>query len=258
MIAQHFQQHGWNVAATMRTPEKDTLLHRLTNVKLYRLDVTIPETVDAAVIQAITDFCKIDVLVNNAGYGALGIFEKANEEDMRRQMETNVLGLMRVTKALLPHFRANSSGTIINIGSVAGELAFPYFALYNASKYAVNGFSKALYYELKMQGIAVKLVLPGMMKTDFFGRSMTVFEDNAVKGYEKFEETTRHNIMHMAERGEDPALVMRTVFKAATTNTFRLMYPVGWQARLLLILKYILPHPLLRRIMETAITRRKI
>lgn len=102
----YFQQQGWNVAATMRTPEKETELNKLPQVKLFRLDVMDENSIREAIDGTIAAFGGIDVVVNNAGYGAVGIFEAATPEQIRRQFETNVFGVMNVTRAILPHFRA--------------------------------------------------------------------------------------------------------------------------------------------------------
>lgn len=256
--AKYFAQKGWNVAATMRNAQRETILRNVENIKIYELDVTKFETVQSAVNAALQDFGTINVLLNNAGYGALGIFEKASEEDIRLEMETNVFGLMNVTKSLLPHFRKNKKGTIINLGSIAGEMAFPYFSMYNASKYAVNGFSKSLYYELKSLNIKMKLILPGMMKTNFFGKSMIVFENESIKDYQQFENVTKHNIMQMSNKGENLQKVVQTIFKAANSNTFKLTYPVGIQAYFLIIAKYLIPGFIMKWLVEQAMTKKKI
>jgi short-subunit dehydrogenase len=115
---------------------------------------------------------KIDVLVNNAGFAVVGVFESTTEAQWRAQIETNLFGLFAMTKAVLPHMRAARSGCIINIASVGGHLAFPLYSLYHATKWAVEGYSESLQYELAQIGIRVKVVEPGPIATDFYGRSM--------------------------------------------------------------------------------------
>ena len=171
--ARLFASRGWNVVATMRRPEAGAGLAALgDNVLVARLDVQDPASIDAAVAQAIARFGRIDVLVNNAGFGLFGVFEAAPRDKIREQFDVNVFGVMDVTRALLPHFRANRAGTIINISSGAGIFTLPMISLYCASKFALEGFSEALSYELASLGIAVKIVEPGgVTKTSFGERS---------------------------------------------------------------------------------------
>jgi short-subunit dehydrogenase len=122
-----------------------------------RLDVEQQETIQEAIMKGIERFDKIDVLLNNAGYGTLGIFEAASDEQIRRQFDVNVFGLMRMTKAIIPHFRANKNGLIINISSMGGKLTFPTMSLYHATKFAVEGFTESLSFELAAQNIGEKL-----------------------------------------------------------------------------------------------------
>ena len=130
--AKFFQEKGWNVIATMRTPEKEEELGKLENVLLARLDVLDLESIKNAVQLGIEKFGKIDVLVNNAGYGAYGPLEAFPRENIVRQFNTNVIGLLDVTRAIIPHFRSNQSGTVINISSVGGKMTFPLGTLRSA------------------------------------------------------------------------------------------------------------------------------
>ena len=171
--AQHFAAQGWRVAATMRAPEKETELTQIDNVKLYQLDVTDQASIDSATAQILSDFERVDVVLNNAGYGLSGPFEAASAEQIRRQFDTNVFGLMEVTRAFLPHFRANEAGLFLNVTSIGGRITFPLTSLYHSSKWAVEGFSESLAFELGELGIQVKVIEPGGVATDFGGRSMT-------------------------------------------------------------------------------------
>ncbi len=127
--ARLFASRGWNVVATMRRPEAGAGLAALDNVLVTRLDVQDPASIDAAVAEAIARFGRIDVLVNNAGFGLFGVFEAAPRDKIREQFDVNVFGVMDVTRALLPHFRANRSGTIVNISSGAGVFTLPMISL---------------------------------------------------------------------------------------------------------------------------------
>mgnify|MGYP001171534671 FL=1 len=125
VTAKLFHEKGWNVIATMRTPEKERELTALENVLVARLDVQDHTSIHDAVQLGIKRFGKIDVLLNNAGYGAYGPLEATSIEKIRRQFDVNVIGLLDVTKAILPHFRQNKDGMVINVSSIAGKMAFP-------------------------------------------------------------------------------------------------------------------------------------
>ena len=241
-IAEYFQQHGWNVAATMRNPEKDEHLGSLENVKLYQLDVLNETTIVEAIKNTITDFGSIDVLVNNAGYGLVGAFEASNNEQIKRQFDTNVFGLMNVTRAILPYFREHKKGIIINIASVGGRITFPLYSLYHGTKWAVEGFSESLHYELRQFGIRVKLIEPGAIKTDFYDRSMELMEKEGLTAYDDYANNALANMMEVGKKAPGPIVVAKKVFKAATDNSNTLRYPVGSSAPLLLLLSRLIPN----------------
>ncbi|GLX69932.1 SDR family oxidoreductase [Paenibacillus glycanilyticus] len=185
LTAIHFAKLGWNVAATMRTPEKETELTQYSNIKLFKLDVTDVEQVRAAVADAIEAFGQIDVVVNNAGVGAYGALELAKEETIDWQFGVNVRGPINVIRAVLPHFRAKKSGMFITISSFMGvTTAVPTGSLYNMSKFALEGLIEGLYYELKPLGIELRLVEQG-------GSSGNNFVDKIVWG--QSEEITDYN-----------------------------------------------------------------
>lgn len=230
---QLFQQKGWNVVATMRTPEKENELHSLPNVLFSRLDVTDPDSIAEAVRAAIAGFGRIDVLVNNAGYGTLGVLEAAADDVIRRQIDTNLIGLINVTKAVLPFMRAQRSGTIINVSSIGGRVTFPFSSLYHATKFAVEGLTDSLQYELNPLGIRLKIVEPGGYKTDFVSRSMDYYGAAAIVDYEqafqKFAAKLEtwplsENIMEVAE----------AIYSAATDSSEQLRYPTDAHGRQLL------------------------
>jgi NAD(P)-dependent dehydrogenase (short-subunit alcohol dehydrogenase family) len=236
-----FAAKGWNVAATMRTPEKTTDFNQLPNVKTYRLDVSDEATIQAAVESAIRDFVTIDVVVNNAGYGAVGIFEAATKEQIQRQFDTNVFGVMNVIRAILPHFRNKRSGTIINVTSMGGLITFPIYSLYHGTKWAVEGFSEALQYELRPFNIKVKCIEPGAIKTDFYERSQELFSKSGLTAYDNYQKITFDNTQKAGEDAPGPEVVAEKIFKAANDNSFQLRYPVGSQSPVLLFMRRILP-----------------
>ena len=162
--AKRFQSAGWNVVATMRSPEREQELNTLERVLVTRLDVLDLASIDAAVTESHARFGHIDVLLNNAGYGAYGPLEATSIDKVRRQFDVNVIGVLATTKALLPYFRKQRSGTIINISSIGGKMTFPLGSLYHGTKFAVEGLSESLHFELLPLGVRVKIVEPGMVQ----------------------------------------------------------------------------------------------
>jgi short-subunit dehydrogenase len=223
----------------MRNPEKETELQNYKNIKLYRLDVTDNGSIKSTIADVIRDFGKIDVLVNNAGYAAVGPFEYAADENIRKQFEINVFGLITVTKELIPHFIGNKSGTIVNIASVAGHIAFPSFSLYNATKFAVEGLSGSLFFELKPHHVKVKVVEPGPVKTDFYGRSMDVFSKQS-DNY-KIVESAINKMNKMGSMGIEPVRVAKTIYRASVSGSNKINYPVGFQAAFMIRFGKLLP-----------------
>ena len=166
-----FSEKGWNVAATMRSLETGKDLSALPGVRLYALDVTDHASITRTFDAVTKHFGRIDVVVNNAGYGLSGVFEEISQESIERQFATNVFGLMRVTREAISHMRERGAGTIVQISSMGGRITFPLYSPYHATKWAVEGFSESLHYELTALNIKLKLVEPGLIKTDFAGRS---------------------------------------------------------------------------------------
>ena len=225
--AKHFAAQGWQVAATMRQPEKETELSEFENIRLYPLDVTQQASIDSATAQILNDYGTVDVVLNNAGYGLAGVFEAATPEQIRRQFDTNVFGLMEVTRAFLPHLRANKAGMFINVSSLGGLLTYPFTSLYHSTKWAVEGFSESLAFELGELGIQVKLVEPGAVATDFSGRSMDFAMPDALPDYlpaaQKFmaEQANSDRVPATAKQ------IAEGIYAAATDGTARLRYPLG-------------------------------
>jgi NAD(P)-dependent dehydrogenase (short-subunit alcohol dehydrogenase family) len=175
-LAEQLLRRGDKVVATARKPEQiaDFEVNHPETALILPLDVTQPAAIDAAVKAAIAKFGRVDVLVNNAGYGIAGGVEETSEAEFMPVFETNVFGLIRVTRALLPQFRKQRSGNIVNLSSIAGLIGGAGWGYYNASKFAVNGFSEALAAELAPLGVHVTIVEPGPFRTDFLGRSGVV------------------------------------------------------------------------------------
>ena len=211
----------------MRRPDEEAELTSLDNVLVTRLDVQDAETIASAVEAGIARFSKIDVLLNNAGYGSYGVLEATPTEKMRRQFDVNVLGLLETTKALIPHFRAHRDGVIVNISSIGGKMTFPLGTLYHGTKFAVEGLSEALSFEMEAIGVKVKIVEPGMIKTDFGGRSFDFSNDESLTEYQAFVGHVMGAMEPLGAAGSEPVVVAEVIHQAATDGTGRLRYTAG-------------------------------
>ena len=227
-----FQEKGWNVIATMRTPEKEEELKQFDNVLVTRLDVTNLASIDEAVKSGIEKFGKIDVLCNNAGYGAFGPLEAMPRENMVRQFDTNVIGLLDVTRAVLPHFRANKDGVIINISSIGGRMSFPLGSLYHGTKFAVEGITEALNYELGQFGVKARLVEPGAIATDFAGRSFDFQNDESLEEYQTLVNNLWAAFEGMLGDASPASLVAEVIYEAATDESEQIRYLAGEDAKM--------------------------
>lgn len=228
----HFRDKGWNVVATMRKPsEHDALASD--RVRTLALDVTDPPSIAAATPLGIQAFGGIDVLINNAGYGTFGPFEAASDDQLERQIATNITGLMHVTRAFLPHFRERKAGVIVNLSSVGGVCTFPFYSVYHATKWAVEGFSESLNFELAPFGIRVKLVEPGAIATDFTTRSLDVLKKDGLTAYDDILKRFRE-AWGASRRSSTPDLVAGVLFQAATDGTDKLRYIAGDDAKMII------------------------
>jgi len=239
--AKLFQKNGWNVIATMRSPENEQELNTLENVLVTKLDVQHIDSIQKAINAGIHAFGRIDVLVNNAGYGVIGIFESSTEEQVRKQFEINVFGLMDVTREVLPHFRAKGKGVIINVSSYGGRVALPTGSLYNASKFAVEGFSESLSHELAGLHISVKLIEPGGVATNF--RNSLDLINNEIADYEALTSSFWQLHAKLTEQlkkasAEDVAM---SIYEAATDGKQKLWYVVGEDAQYFIDRKFNTP-----------------
>jgi NAD(P)-dependent dehydrogenase (short-subunit alcohol dehydrogenase family) len=247
--AKLFQAKNWKVAATMRSPEKAEDLKNIVDLECIRLDVTDPESVRSAIAATLERFGRIDAVVNNAGYAAIGPFEAAAPEQIRRQFETNVFGLMNVCREVLPYFREQKRGTIVNVASVGGRTAFPFYSLYHATKWAVEGFSESLQYELEPFNIRVRIIEPGPIKTDFYTRSEEVLKKDGLSAYDKFSEGTIENMKRFGAAAPDGAIVAQAIYDAVTDTSKRLRYGVNTKG--LLALRRMLPESAFRLLTRT-------
>ena len=223
--ARHFHAQGWNVVATMRTPRED-VLPRSERLRVLALDVTKPESIAAALEAA----GPIDVLVNNAGIGVVGAFEATPMTTVREVFETNTFGVMAMTQAVLPAFRARKSGVVVNVTSSATLARMPLAAAYTASKAAIEGFTGSLAFELEAFDVRAKLVEPGYGPTTSFtsngGRRMEGLIPDAYLPFAKpiFEAFAKPGAV---TRESD---VAEAVWRAANDTTGQLRFPAGADA----------------------------
>lgn len=236
-----FAKNGWNVAATMRTPEKETELISIPNIKCYSLDVTENESIQKAFNKIIEDFDTIDAVVNNAGYGVDGVFEAMSDDVIRKQYETNVFGLMRVTRKSIEVMRKQGFGNIVQVASMGGRLAFPLYSIYHGTKWAVEGFTESLQYELKPFNIHVKLIEPGAIKTEFYGRSREFIKPVNDSTYDTFISKVEKVSQGAGAKGDNPSKVAQAILRAAEDKSNKLRYPVGQPAPILLWLRNKMP-----------------
>jgi short-subunit dehydrogenase len=248
--AKLFQSKDWNVAATMRSPEKSDDLQGITDIECLRLDVTDPESISSAIASAIDKFGRIDAVVNNAGYAVVGPFEAATPQEIEEQLQTNVYGVMNVCREILPIFREQKGGVIVNVASMGGRITFPLYSVYHASKWAVEGFSESLQYEVMDFGIKVKIIEPGPIKTDFYDRSMTIAKKDGLTAYDGFVARAMPNLQKAGETAPGVKIVAETIYRSVTDETWKLRYQVN--SRAILTLRRLLPDriflPLIKRV----------
>lgn len=193
LTARRFARDDWNVAASMRDPSRAEGLPEGDHVVVPRLDVTDEDSIRTAVAETIERFGRIDALVNNAGYGASGYAEEASEEELRRQFDVNVFGAMACARAVLPGMRAQNSGVVVNVTSVAGKVGLPMFSLYSASKFALEGWTEAVAHEWRPFGIRAHALAPGAFSTRF-GQAVTL---NAGRHIEELDASRQRYLDHL-------------------------------------------------------------
>ena len=225
--AKLFAVNGWKVIATMRKPENEKELGLIDNISLLALDVTDPAQVKATTQKAIA-MGSIDVVFNNAGYGLMGPLESTTDEQLVRQLNTNLLGVIRVTQAFIPYFREKQNGLFITTTSIGGLITFPFSSVYHATKWALEGWSESMSFELKKIGVGIKTVSPGGIKTDFLSRSADM---SAHPVYNKWVEKM---FASFSEDHFTPAeQIAAIVYEAATDGKDTLRYVAGEDAKAL-------------------------
>ena len=209
-------QRGDSVVATSRNPPSVTSAFPDAGNKLFAvsLDLRDEKNISSVVEQAVAKFGRVDVLVNNAGHGLTGAVEEASDDEIMSVYETNVFGLMRVTRAILPHLRKQKSGHIVNLSSIGGLVGLPGWGIYNSTKFAVEGLFEALAVELAPLGIGVTIVEPGPFRTDFLGGSLTATAKILPDYKETAGQTRAATSQRNGKQPGDPALAADAIMKA--------------------------------------------
>jgi NAD(P)-dependent dehydrogenase (short-subunit alcohol dehydrogenase family) len=248
--ALYFADRGWNVAATMRDVRKGDPVLQHPQISLFALDVTDAESIARGIADTLTRYQKIDVLLNNAGYALFGPIEASDSEQIQQQFATNLFGLIGVTQQIVPVMRATGEGLILNVSSIVGRLALPYASSYIATKFAVEGLSESMRYELEPFHIRVKLIEPGSISTEFGRGSMQTatsepYRASMTKFLSVFAKSNA--------AGAKPEEVAKVIYRAANDSSNRLRYlakpgPFFWMNR-------ILPDAVWRRLLVMAMVK---
>lgn len=234
--AQGLVEAGYRVVGTSRDV---TGLEPRPGVTLRNLDVTSDESVAALVEGVITEFGRIDVLVNNAGMGLAGAIEENSMTQQQKLFDINVFGIVRMMNAVLPHMRSRGSGRIVNISSIFGFMPAPYMAAYSATKYAVEGYSESVDHEVRSLGIRVLLVEPGGTRTGFDDN--TPAPDQPLDVYAGQRGRANRVVAEQVNGGDDPRTVAKAIVAAATDTNPKSRYPAGVKARQLSAMRRIAP-----------------
>lgn len=225
--ARYFAEKGWNVAATMRHPEKEIELKELANVKCFQLDVTDSASIERAFEQIKETYTTIDVLLNNAGYCLFGPLELSSEEEIRRTYDTLLTGVTLVTRKFIPLLRENGGGTIMTTSSVGGVLTLPLTPTYHAAKFAVEGLMEALSYELSPFHIDCKLIEPGGIETDFWNRSYVMTNGVEESVYAPQASAYLNGMTDTSKKRATPDMVAEVIYTAATDGKHQWRYTVA-------------------------------
>jgi NAD(P)-dependent dehydrogenase (short-subunit alcohol dehydrogenase family) len=226
-------QNGFLTYATMRNLDKSSIVKAAAEkeqlpIKVVQLDVTDDRSVKDAISAIVSEAKKIDVLVNNAGFGLVGAFEDLSIDEIKNQYETNVFGLIRVTQAVLPIMREQKSGIIVNISSGAGLFGYPGGSAYVSSKFAIEGLSESISYELDQFGIKVVLIEPGFIKTNFSNAMIIAKKAQDLSSpYFQMMQKVRTSSNEMAKNASSVDVVSKAILKAITSEPPNLRYLAG-------------------------------
>ena len=225
---------GIHTYASMRNLKKSKTITDLANkenlpLQVIQLDVNDDKSVKDAIAKIVTEKERIDVLVNNAGYGLFGSIEDVSIEEMKAQFETNFFGVMRVTQLVLPTMRKQKSGTIVNVSSVGGRISLPVLSAYNSTKFALEGLSESMSYELEPFGIKVIIIEPGVIRTNIMDSSIFAKKaQNPKSPYFSLIQKVERNFKSMMEnKSSPPEEVAKVILGALTSKNPQLRYTVG-------------------------------
>ena len=252
-VARALHVQGFRVYGAARRVDRMSALAEA-GIEVRPLDVTDDASMVAFVDAVIAERGRIDVLVNNAGYGSYGALEDVPMDEARRQFEVNVFGLARLTQLVLPHLRARGSGRIINISSMGGKIYEPLGSWYHATKFAVEGLSDSLRMELAPLGIQVVVIEPGAIKTEWAGISAESVRQRSADGPYAQQARQVAAVLDAGSgetaRGSAPSVVADAVVKAATASRPRTRYVVGLGAKPMLLARKVLPDRGFDRVMR--------
>ncbi|WP_017812653.1 SDR family oxidoreductase [Paenibacillus shenyangensis] len=259
LIALNLARQGFVVIATMRDLSRRTALEEQAaqqgvtdRIQYVQLDVTDEQSLATAVQSIYRQHGHIDVLINNAGYAAGGFVEHVPMQAWRDQLETNVFGLIAVTRAVLPIMREQRSGLIINMSSVSGLAAFPGYAPYATSKFAIEGFSESLRHEMAPFGVKIVLVEPGSYRTDIWDKGLSSIHTKPDSPYQPQLDAVLRYSRHSAEHAPHPRQVADLIGRIVNHKHPRLRYPVGQGSGLLVMARKLLPWSWLEWIIRRA------
>jgi len=229
---------GFHTFASMRDTKKAPPLQEAAekenlNIEIIPLDVDKGDSIKSAVSKIISKVGRIDVLVNNAGYGLFGCVEDVPVDDFKKQFETNFFGIITIIQEIAPIMRKQGSGFIVNISSVAGRIGFPASPAYISSKFALEGLSECLRYELDQFGVKTIIIEPGVIKTSFFS-SMRVVKPKNGSPYKDITDKVVSGVKMMSEMGTAPVEVAKTVVKSINDKDPLPRYVVGTDAAMFL------------------------
>jgi NAD(P)-dependent dehydrogenase (short-subunit alcohol dehydrogenase family) len=227
--AKLFASKGWKVIASMRDPKKEKELGGISGIQLMSLDVTDPDQIES-VAEQVVGSGGVDVVFNNAGYGLAGALEGLTDDQIVRLVNTNMLGTIRTTKAFIPHFREKRAGLFINTTSLGGLMSFPFNSIYHATKWAIEGWSESMAFELNQFGIGIKTIEPGGIRTDFFTRSLDTARHPA---YDALVNKFMGLITDpkQMETYSSPEQIAEVVYEAASDGKDQLRYVAGADAK---------------------------
>jgi NAD(P)-dependent dehydrogenase (short-subunit alcohol dehydrogenase family) len=250
-------QKGFTVIAAMRNSHKSSSLlqeaskHGVeSNIIVFELDVTNEKSILAFQTRVLDEFGRVDVLINNAGYAGAGFVEQISMDEYRKQFETNVFGVMSVTKAFLPVMRKQKHGCIINVSSISGKVAFPGLSPYIASKHAIEGWSESLRLEMQPFGVKVVLIEPGSYKTKIWssGKQVAVESLQSDSPYQNYMQNIERYIAEGENSFGDPLEVASKIAEIAVMENPDIRYPIGRGVKTTIFLKNLLPWRLWEKI----------